>query len=232
MSRSARKRIVIIILTILIAIGISGCSITKKIASERRKSVTQTETTEPDLIVPTEKPTEVYEEETYDNTEMTENITTEPDYEYKEEIDEYEPEEEIIEEDEYEEDDNGYSNYGGTYILVNIESQTLWYFENDILILETPVVTGSNYSPTPRGEFEILNKHRQIVLTGENYEAPVEYWMAFLGSSYGLHDASWRTYFGDDIYIYDGSHGCINIPLDNMALLFQQVDIGTPVIIE
>ena len=28
---------------------------------------------------------------------MTENITTEPDYEYKEEIDEYEPEEEIIE---------------------------------------------------------------------------------------------------------------------------------------
>ena len=26
----------------------------------------------------------------------------------------------------------------------------------------------------------------------------------------GFHDASWRDEFGGDIYLTDGSHGCIN----------------------
>ena len=55
--------------------------------------------------------------------------------------------------------------------------------------------------------------------------------MAFIGSSYGLHDATWRTNFGGDIYKGAGSHGCINMPYASAAKLYDLIDAGTLVMI-
>ena len=46
----------------------------------------------------------------------------------------------------------------------------------------------------------------------------------------GIHDASWRKEFGREIYLTDGSHGCINTPLEKVRELYDMVEIGTPVI--
>ena len=67
------------------------------------------------------------------------------------------------------------------------------------------------------------------VLSGPGYDSPVEYWMAFNGNI-SLHDASWRSEFGSDIYKSNGSHGCVNLPTDAAGLIYETVDIGYPVV--
>ena len=65
----------------------------------------------------------------------------------------------------------------------------------------------------------------------EDWDVTVNYWMAFVGGMYGFHDATWRSYFGGYIYTYDGSHGCVNLPLWAAETLYNNVEVGTPVFI-
>ena len=57
----------------------------------------------------------------------------------------------------------------------------------------------------------------------------MKYWMPVKGGI-GLHDASWRKEFGGEIYKTNGSHGCINIPRDVMKEIYENFEVGTPVI--
>ena len=47
----------------------------------------------------------------------------------------------------------------------------------------------------------------------------------------GMHDAWWRGAFGGDIYLYDGSHGCINMPVDMAAAAFDIVTLDMPIVV-
>ena len=47
----------------------------------------------------------------------------------------------------------------------------------------------------------------------------------------GLHDSSWRTEYGGDIYLTDGSHGCVNTPLDAIATIYNNITVGTLVVV-
>ena len=47
----------------------------------------------------------------------------------------------------------------------------------------------------------------------------------------GLHDASWRNKFGGDIYLTNGSHGCINLPTAKAAEIYDYVEKGEAVIV-
>ena len=47
----------------------------------------------------------------------------------------------------------------------------------------------------------------------------------------GFHDASWRSSFGGDIYKYDGSHGCINLPPSVAPTFYNYVRTGMPVVV-
>jgi hypothetical protein len=83
---------------------------------------------------------------------------------------------------------------------------------------------------SPEGIFCLVGKEQNAVLKGEGYETPVSYWMPFYGGV-GIHDAdSWRTSYGGTIYQYSGSHGCINTPTAQAAILFENIEIGTPII--
>ena len=48
----------------------------------------------------------------------------------------------------------------------------------------------------------------------------------------GLHDASWQSSFGGNRYkTGHGSHGCINLPENQAALIYNTIDGGYPIII-
>ena len=47
----------------------------------------------------------------------------------------------------------------------------------------------------------------------------------------GFHDADWRYSFGGDIYQYDGSHGCLNLPPSVAEIVFNNVEVHTPVVV-
>ena len=129
--------------------------------------------------------------------------------------------------------DNG--DITGTYVEVSISEQHLWCYHNYELVMDTDVVTGL---PTPeretrRGIYAIDAKKEHATLGRldvQGYASPVDYWAPFDGGR-GLHDAPWRSSFGGDIYLYDGSHGCVNIPSQNMAAIFNAIEIGNAVII-
>lgn len=125
----------------------------------------------------------------------------------------------------------GSDDIGNTYIEIDMGNQMMYYYQNGKLVLESPVVTGNmkrNWG-TPSKVCYVYYKQKNRVLRGTNYATPVKYWMAVDGHI-GIHDASWRKEFGGEIYLTDGSHGCINTPLEKVRELYDMVEIGTPVI--
>ena len=122
--------------------------------------------------------------------------------------------------------------YGGTYIEVNLDAQKLWFYKYGECILSTNLVSGKVSAGwyTPNGVFSIYAKDADCYLVGEDYRTFVNYWMPFYGG-YGLHDATWRGSFGGEIYVYGGSHGCVNLPLSSAATIFNNASVGTKVIV-
>lgn len=122
--------------------------------------------------------------------------------------------------------------FKGSYIEVDLTNQMLYLYKDTECILETPVVTGCvyRYMRTPTGVYSVLRRRMHVMLTGEDYETYVKYWMQFRGG-YGLHDAYWRSDFGGNEYLYNGSHGCVNIPPDNAAFVYENIYEGYPVIL-
>ena len=129
---------------------------------------------------------------------------------------------------------------GTTYLEINITKQHLWFVKDGSVVLESDFVSGKESDPTrltPSGTYYIYNKERNRVLrvtkqpNGKyEYESPVSYWMPF-NKGIGLHDASWRSTFGRDIYINSGSHGCINLPTGFAGSLYSQIYVNLPVVV-
>ena len=119
-----------------------------------------------------------------------------------------------------------------TYIDVDLTNQILTYYKNGMPAMTSDVVTGnaSKHNDTPEGVYEIYMKQKGRTLRGPDYETFVNYWMPFTGN-YGLHDATWRSSFGGQIYKTNGSHGCVNMPREMAAALYNMVSVGTPVYI-
>ena len=128
--------------------------------------------------------------------------------------------------------------WGNTYIEVDISQQYMWYVVDNVVKLETAVVTGmQGENDTPTGIYSILEKQRNKTLVGRIvngkplYRTPVKYWMRATWSGVGFHDASWQPTFGGDWYVTNGSHGCINMPSSMAKQLYNMLSVGTPIVI-
>lgn len=120
------------------------------------------------------------------------------------------------------------------YIEVNIDKQEISMYLKGKLLVKGPVVTGNVDAgrDTPTGEFSILEKDYDVVLVGPGYASHVTYWMQIYGGI-GIHDADeWRDEYGGDIYLSDGSHGCINVPLDIVEIIYKNAYVGMDVIVK
>lgn len=122
-------------------------------------------------------------------------------------------------------------DYGDSYVEINLTAQHLFLYQNGVCVLESDFVSGnpSRGNATPAGIYGITYKERDATLNGENYRTPVSYWMPF-NNNVGMHDASWRSEFGRNIYMTNGSHGCINLPYSIAQEIYGYVEKGTPVI--
>lgn len=125
----------------------------------------------------------------------------------------------------------GADDIGDSYVEIDLGAQHLYLYVDGAIVLETDLVSGnvSRGWTTPPGVFGLTYKTRNAVLRGNNYETPVNYWMPFNGNI-GMHDATWRANFGGDIYMTNGSHGCVNLPLDAAAQIYEYVSTGFPVV--
>ncbi len=127
---------------------------------------------------------------------------------------------------------------GNTYIEISLADQNMWFYKDGNLVTQTPVITGrAGWSDTPKGVWKIFIKEQNRYLRGKNYdgtkyESWVNYWMQITGPGVGIHDSSWQSSYGGNLYkTARGSHGCINTPLNIVRTIYENVDNGTPVII-
>lgn len=130
-------------------------------------------------------------------------------------------------------------DWGGTFLEVDLTTQHMWYLQNGTVVFESDVVTGKNSTITPPGVYTILEKLSPTVLVGNmdpvtkqpEYRTPVTFWMRVTWSGIGFHDATWQPAFGGDVYLWNGSHGCINMPYYSAQELYSLIEIGVPVVI-
>jgi len=127
--------------------------------------------------------------------------------------------------------EKGTDDIGDTYVEVDMGDQHMYYYENGELIIDTPIVSGDmlRKRETPSMVCFVYGKQRNRTLRGPGYASFVNYWMPVRGGI-GIHDARWRDTFGGDIYKTSGSHGCINTPGEAMKIMYDRVEIGTPVV--
>ncbi|MCD8160655.1 MAG: L,D-transpeptidase family protein [Clostridiales bacterium] len=138
----------------------------------------------------------------------------------------------------YEEtDDDGDGYWGGNYVEIDLTSQHLWCYKNGVCVVSCDVVSGcvANGTTTPTGCFQIFAKNTDRYLNGTNvdgtsYRSWVSYFMPFSGGC-GIHDATWRSSFGGTIYYYNGSHGCVGVTLSNAKTIYNNVSVGTHVVV-
>ena len=124
-----------------------------------------------------------------------------------------------------------------TYVELDLSRQRVWMYVNGNCILDTPCVTGNvagGYS-TPVGIYYLTYKTMNTTLEGYNsdgskYSSPVTFWMPFNGGI-GFHDAAWRSTFGGNIYMTNGSHGCVNLPYWAAQTLYNNINTSIPIIL-
>ena len=119
---------------------------------------------------------------------------------------------------------------GRKWIEVSLAEQWLYAYEGDELIYDAPVSTGKDGFETPTGDFAIYAKLRLQTMTGsaggETWVVPDVPNVMYIYGDIALHGTYWHNLFGTGVRM---SHGCINLPLDAAALLYDWAPIGTPV---
>jgi hypothetical protein len=125
----------------------------------------------------------------------------------------------------------GDNDIGDTYVEIDYTNQHLWFYKDGELVTDTDIVSGniSRGNGSSDGIFPVGYKARNQTLVGENYSSDVDYFIQF-SYNVGIHDASWRSTFGGQIYKTSGSHGCINVPLNKATKIYENIEAGTPVV--
>lgn len=128
------------------------------------------------------------------------------------------------------------NDIGDNYIEIDLSKQTLWCYKDKKMVFSSKLKSGKvngNYE-TPIGAHKIWSREKDKKLTGRNldgseYNSEVKYWIPINYGGVGLHDADWVKYFGGNNYINNGSHGCINLPIEAAEFIFNNFPVGTPV---
>lgn len=115
------------------------------------------------------------------------------------------------------------------WIEINLTTQYLVAWQGDIAVLESYVSTGKPGFETPPGSYHILTKlesqDMEGVVGGEYYNVPAVPWvMYFTNVGHALHGTYWHSNFGTPM-----SHGCVNLPMDVAAWLYEWAPVGTRV---
>ncbi len=122
---------------------------------------------------------------------------------------------------------------GNRRIEIDLNTQRLYAYEGRYRVFDFPVSTGRDGFETPPGNFavtrKLLSHDMRGSAGGETWYVPdVPHVMYFLGGGYAIHGTYWHNTFGTGARL---SHGCVNLPLDAAAQLYEWAPVGTPVLV-
>ena len=111
------------------------------------------------------------------------------------------------------------------------KNHRVYYFLNDIQIGSFPISAGASSSPTPKGNFSIINKHP---MAWSPYGLWMPYWLGLGTGRFGFHELPiWPSGYreGENHLGLAVSHGCIRLGIGPAKFLYYWSEIGTPVYI-
>ena len=123
-------------------------------------------------------------------------------------------------------------------IIVNTKKNTLNYYVNYTLVKKFRCATGKASTPTPQRKTTIVNKiknrpfYKTCIPGGDPRNPLGKRWMGLnidgtQGSTYGIHGNNNEKSIGKNV-----SHGCIRMHNSEVEWLFDQVPLGTVVLIK
>lgn len=120
-------------------------------------------------------------------------------------------------------------------IIVDRSDQMLYAYDGEEVFMETPISTGLELSPTPRGTFSVFKKTPSRYMQGpipsipgsDYYDLPGVPWnLYFTEQGAVIHGAYWHNSFGSQY-----SHGCVNVPPDEAKKLYNWASLGTQIVV-
>ena len=111
---------------------------------------------------------------------------------------------------------------GPTVVVVNIRARVLSVYRDGVEIGRSNIVYGADNKPTPTGTFPILEKDADR--WSRTYDAPMPHALRLTADWIAIHGSD---AIGDDA----ASRGCVGLPREFAALLFDAVRVGDRVII-
>lgn len=129
-------------------------------------------------------------------------------------------------------------------IVLELRKRTISLMEGDRVLGRWPVAIGDPTTPTPTGRYSVRNKvinpQYQSTKTGKNNpttgpNGPLgDRWIGFHSTSrdqFGIHGTppawAWAVHQGAAV-----THGCVRMLGPHVRALFEQVDVGTPVVVK
>jgi hypothetical protein len=111
------------------------------------------------------------------------------------------------------------------------KNQRLYYYLGNTQIGSFPISAGKASTPTPQGEYSIINKHPKA---WSPYGLWMPYWLGLGTGRFGFHELPiWPSGYreGENHLGVAVSHGCIRLGIGPAQYLYNWAEIGTPVLI-
>lgn len=119
----------------------------------------------------------------------------------------------------------------GRTVVVSIPDRKLAVIENGNVIATFSVAVGAQATPSPSGQFQIVNRvsnpnyYRPGAVIPSGKDNPVgTRWVGLSQKGYGIHGTNARKSVG-----HAASHGCIRLRNRDMELLFAMLQVGDAV---
>jgi L,D-transpeptidase catalytic domain len=140
-----------------------------------------------------------------------------------------------------------YNIMQGKVLVISLREQTLRAYENGKMVYWAYVTTGRSELPSWPGLHYAMYHIDHTKFTSPEPKTspfwyaptPITYGIAYAPNGFFIHDAWWRSEFGPDTNLphFDpaafngGSHGCINLPTDQMQWVWSWTPDGAPIIV-
>jgi lipoprotein-anchoring transpeptidase ErfK/SrfK len=118
--------------------------------------------------------------------------------------------------------DQSFDIHEDHWIDVDFSEQQLTAYKDGAPVRSFLVSTGLPATPTPVGRFRIWIKLRYDDMAGPGYYLEDVPFVMYFHEGYGLHGVTWHANFGHRM-----SHGCVNLPTEAAAWLFDFAEVGT-----
>lgn len=128
---------------------------------------------------------------------------------------------------------------GDKWVHVDLTNQTATAYQGTTVVKTfliasgQPTADGSRLSDT--GTFYVYLKYESQTMTGEGYSQPNTPWISYYNGGEALHGAPAYMWGEHPIYIQQGvpgSHGCINMQVNDAKWMYDFATIGTRVVVD